>query len=417
MLFLAIRHLLSRKRQTILIFLGISLGTMMFTIISGMQLGMRDFIEERLLNNTSHIQISARERFIEREEMSERFFADQVVQWHVPPAGKREEAHIMYPQGWFDRLSNDPAVTGYAPSLNMNVIISHRNTKYPTSLTGIVPDMQERVMELEKYISEGKLADLGGGGNKVIIGNALLKKLGSQVGDHILISSGLGELRPFKIVGIFEMGVQQLDEALMFAGLKTVQTLNKTPGQINSIAVSLVNMERAHELADQWELTSRDKVQSWEEANAGFLQIFDFQDYTRIAVTFAILVVAGFGIYNVLSIMITQKRKEIAILRSIGYPPKLIMELFLIQGIILGITGALIGLGLGHLINLYMATIELGFGPGGHDGGGSKMMISYAPSIYIQGFLLAFISAILASFLPARAASKLTPLDIIRSDL
>lgn len=416
MLFLAIRHLLSRKRQTILIFLGISLGTMMFTVISGMQLGMREFIEERLLNNTSHIVISARERLIDRKEMSERFFGDEVVQWKVPPAGKREEAHIIYPQGWFDRLSSDPQVTGYAPSLGISVFISHRDAKYPASLSGIVPDLQERVMELEKYITTGKLSDLGGGGNKVIVGSALLEKLGSQLGDHILISSGLGELRPFKIVGIFEMGVQQIDESLMFAGLKTVQTLNKSPGRINSIAVSLVNMEMAHELAGQWELTSRDKVQSWEEANAGFLQIFDFQDYTRMAVTFAILVVAGFGIYNVLSIMITQKRKEIAILRSIGYPPKLILELFLIQGIILGITGAFIGLGLGHLINLYMATIELGFGPGGH-GGGSRMMISYAPSIYIQGFLLAFVSAILASLLPARAASKLTPLDIIRSDV
>ncbi|MDH5183446.1 MAG: ABC transporter permease, partial [Gammaproteobacteria bacterium] len=115
MLFLAIRHLLSRKRQTVLIFLGISLGTMMFTMISGIQLGMREFIEDRLLNNTSHIQISARDRLINKEEISRRFYPHQTVQWLVPPAGKREEAHIMYPQGWFDRLSVDPQVTAYSP--------------------------------------------------------------------------------------------------------------------------------------------------------------------------------------------------------------------------------------------------------------------------------------------------------------
>lgn len=413
MLFLAIRHLLSRKRQTVLIFLGISLGTMMFTVISGMQLGMREFVEARLLNNTSHIQITARDRLIDKEEMSRRFYAEQTVQWLVPPAGKREEAHIMYPQGWFDRLSVDPQVTGYSPSLTMNVIISHRESKYPIAITGIIPSMQEQVMDLENYITVGKLSDLGGGGGKVIIGQAMLEKLGSQVGDHILVSSGLGELRPLKIVGVFNMGVAQIDEAVMFAGLRDVQTLNKTPGQINSIAVSLVDMGLAHDLADQWELTSRDKVESWEEANAGFLQIFDFQNYTRITVTAAILIVASFGIYNVLSIMISQKRKEIAILRSIGYPPKLIMELFLIQGILLGVTGAIIGLIFGHLINMYLSTIELGV----HMGNRSTLMISYAPGIYLQGFLLAFVSAVLASFLPARAASKLTPLEIIRSDV
>ena len=414
MLFLALRHLLSRKRQTILIFLGISLGTLMFTIISGMQLGMREFIEARLLSNTSHIQISARDNIIDRDEMTERFYGDEPVHWFVPPAGKREEAHIMYPQGWFDRLSADPEVTGYSPSLSMNVIISHRNSKYPSTLVGIIPSMYQQVMDLQKYVTKGKLTDLSEGGNKIIVGEAMLKKLGSQIGDNILVSSGLGELRPLKIVGTFSLGVEQLDEALMFAALKDVQALNKTPGQINGISVSLVDMSRAHDIAAQWQLTSRDKVQSWEQANAQFLQIFDFQDYTRLAVTAAILIVAGFGIYNVLSIMISQKKKEIAILRSIGYPPKMIMELFLIQGIILGVTGAIIGLALGHLVNMYLSTITLGFGMGG---GETKMMISYALSIYIEGFLLAFVSAVLASILPARAASKLTPLDIIRSDV
>jgi lipoprotein-releasing system permease protein len=170
-------------------------------------------------------------------------------------------------------------------------------------------------------------------------------------------------------------------------------------------------MNKSQETADAWELTSTDKVESWEEANANFMEIFTIQDIVRWSVTFAILVVAGFGVYNVLSIMVTQKKREIAILRSIGYPPKYILELFLIQGMMLGVTGAIIGLSVGHGVNLYLATIKLGHG------GVGKMLISFSPTIYIIGFLLAFISAILASFLPAHGASKLTPLDIIRSEM
>ncbi|MDH5218565.1 MAG: FtsX-like permease family protein [Gammaproteobacteria bacterium] len=412
MLFLAIRHLMSRKRQTVLIFLGISLGTMMYTIISGMQLGMREFISERLLSNTSHIKISAREQKIDRAEMTERFYGpDEAVNWISPPSGIREEAHIMYPQGWFDRLRDDPEVLGYSPTMTMNVIISKGNTKHPATLSGVVPSMHNRVMNIEKYITNGKLSALSGGGNKVIVGEAMLDKIGLKVGDTVLVSSGLSEPRPLKITGTLKLGVQQIDEIIMLAALRDVQAINKTPGRITEIAVNIVDMKRAQEVADSWELTSKDKVESWEEANANFMEIFVFQDILRWTVTFAILIVAGFGIYNVLSIMITQKKKEIAILRSIGYPPKYILELFLIQGMILGITGAVIGLLGGHMINLYLSTIKLG-----HSGVGNILM-SYSPSIYISGFLLAFISAVLASILPAHAASKLTPLDIIRSEV
>lgn len=413
MLFLAIRHLMSRKRQTTLIFLGISLGTTLFVVISGLQLGMRAFIEERLLSNSSHIRISARERIIDREDIQQRFYGDTPVAWVVPPAGKREEAHIVYPQGWFDRLRDDPAVLAYSPTLAMNVIISRGSGKYPASLIGIEPGRHQQVVDLEKYIKQGKLSDLSGGGNKVIVGSGMLEKIGIKVGDSILVSSGLGEMRPLRVVGVLELGVQGIDEVLMYAALRDVQSLNKTPGQINEIAVALVDMDRAQELADAWELTSRDNVESWAEANAQFLQIFDIQDYTRIIITVAMLIVAGFGIYNVLSIMISQKKREIAILRSIGYPPRDIIELFLIQGIVLGVTGAIIGLLLGTLLNLWLANIDVAMG----HGSGVHLGISFAPSIYLQGFLLAFVSAILASILPARAAGKLTPLDIIRADI
>jgi len=103
MLFLAVRHLLSRKKQTLLILLGISLGTTMYVVISGMQLGMREFTLDRLLQNIAHIRISARDRAIDSAEMTDRFFGPSAaVRWIVPPSGKREEAHIVYPQGWFD---------------------------------------------------------------------------------------------------------------------------------------------------------------------------------------------------------------------------------------------------------------------------------------------------------------------------
>lgn len=411
MLFLAIRHLMSRKRQTLLIFLGISLASLVYVLISGLYLGMQEYVTERLLNNTAHIKISARDQSIDRAQMTRRFYGDShAVKWLVPPAGKREEAHIMYPQGWFDRLRDDPAVRAFSASLNINVIISRRDTKRAGTLGGIEPEKQIRVTGLEEYMVEGSLLDLGGGGNKIIIGDGLLERLGARVGDTINVSPGTGEARPFKIVGTLHLGVQDIDNIIMLAALRDVQQLNKTPGRVNEISIALINLDRAQELADAWKVLSRDKVESWIEANAGFLQIFNLQDFIRYTISIAILLVASFGIYNVLSIMVNQKRREIAILRSIGYAPHKILELFLIQGLMLGTGGAITGLATGFLLKQYIETIEFEAMNIDH------LILSYAPSIYIGGFLLAFVSSLLASILPARAASRLTPIDIIRSE-
>jgi len=412
MFFLALRHLLSRKRQTLLILIGISLGTTMYVVISGMQLGMREFTLDRLLQNIAHIRISARDRPIDAAEMTERFFGPEAaVRWIVPPSGKREEAHIVYPQGWFDRLRENPGVVAYAPGLSLNVIISRRQSKYPGNLSGIEPEKTMRVTAMEKYMTHGSLRDLTGGGNKLIVGEGVLERLGVRIDDFIRVSTGVGETRPFKIVGTWKLGVKQVDDVLMLASLRDVQALNRTPGRINEINVRLVDFNRAQQVADELELVARDNVESWSETNANFLQIFFIQDIVRYSVTAAILIVAGFGIYNVLSIMVTQKRREIAILRSIGFAPRKILLLFMEQGLMLGAAGAFIGLPLGFALCQYIGSIEVTF-----TGVGSHLLISYAPSIYLAGFLLAFISALLASYLPAQAASKLTPIDIIRSE-
>lgn len=411
MLFLAIRHLLSRKRQTILIFLGISLASMVYVVISGMYLGMQEFIIARLLNNTAHIKISARDQTIDSKQMTARFYDDgTAVRWIVPPSGKREEAHIMYPQGWFDRLRDDPNVHAFASSLNVNVILSRRDTKRAGSLGGIEPEKFTRVTALEEFMVEGSLLDLGGGGNKIILGDGLMENLGARVGEFIGVSAGTEEPRPFKIVGKMHLGVRDVDNIIMVAALRDVQQLNRTPGRINEISVAIVDLDRAQEIADSWKAVSRDNVESWIEANANFLEIFNLQDFIRYTISVAILLVASFGIYNVLSILVNQKRREIAILRSIGYAPHKILELFLIQGLMLGFGGAVAGVLVGVLIKRYMETIEFtGMGV-------DHLLMSYAPSIYIVGFLLALVSALVASILPARAASKMTPIDIIRSE-
>jgi len=143
------------------------------------------------------------------------------------------------------------------------------------------------------------------------------------------------------------------------------------------------------------------------------MQVIKIQDLVRIVITGAILLVSAFGIYNVLSIMISQKQKELAILRSLGYGPGKILSLILIQGLTLGLFGSLAGLLFGHLANIYIDNIDIGV----DIGKGSTLVVSYKLSIYVTAFAAAQLSAAVASYLPARHAARLTPLEIIRSNI
>jgi lipoprotein-releasing system permease protein len=412
MTFLALRQLFSRKRQTILILLGISFGTMIYVLIAGIQLGFRKYILDELLNNTAHILIQGQEDLINEKNLTPRFFGENVlVDWKSPPAGKRSESSLENYLGWSERLSKNPEVMAFSPRLSIKSLGSFKDARATLSLTGVLPDRHVKVTQLQNYMREGSFEDLRGASNKIILGSGVLESLGARVKDTILLSSGIDEPKPYKIVGKIHFGNPASDDVVAFAHLKDVQALNKTPGRISEILVSLYDMERSGELAEKWNYTSNDKVQGWEEANASFMSMIKIQDVTRMIITMSILLVAGFGIYNVLSIMISQKHKEIAILRSIGYGPEKILQLFLVQGLLLGFTGGALGLVMGFFLNLYFGSIDLGI----EIGQGSTLIISYSPTIYITAFSAACAASFIASYFPARKASELTPIEIIRS--
>ncbi len=411
MLFLALKQLFSKKKQTFLILLGISFGTMLFVAISGVQLGFRAYITSALLNNTAHIIISGSENEIEKKEVQERIFGNtELVHWISPPSGKRDESKLENYQGWAQKLRADINVYDFSPRLSINVIVKRGPIKSSVGLVGSLPLRQLRISKIEDYLQEGRFEELASGGNKIIIGSGVAKDLGVRMSQFVDVISGDGGVKPFKVVGIIKFGDERTDRSLAFAHLTDVQKLNKTPGRVTEIAVALNDMEKAEELASEWSLFSKDKVQDWKHANAMFMEMIKMQDIVRYFITISVLIVAAFGIYNVLTIMINQKRKEIAILRSIGYAPQRILELILFQGIFLGLSGGLLGLLFGFMICQVVGSVDMGF----EIGDSNHLIISYDLSIYLTAFVAALIAALIASFIPAMAASKMTPIDIIR---
>lgn len=415
MLFLALRQLLSRPQQTILTLIGITLGSAAYVSFSGIMLGFQGYIIDQLINNDAQIRISPRDEPLTEQTFQNVFFKDTEVFWIRPPSGRTDSTQLTNANGWFVKLENDSRVVGYAPQIVRQVIFINGKTIIPGKITGIDAKKQANVTTIESSIIEGSLSDLSRGGSSILLGQGLIEKLGSRLGDTINIITPKGKRYPIRIVGVLTTGNRMLDDTLAYSSIPTVQRITGSSGELTDIVIRVKDVSKAAEIASEWAAFTRDKVQSWDQAFESILSVFKMQDIVRNITTFTIILVVAFGIYNILNMVVNQKKKEIAILRSIGFNRADTIRLFVIQGSLLGAIGALLGLALGAFMNYLIDGMPIG---GTSKGGGptiSKMMVSWNTMIFVKAFLLAFLSSFAASFIPARLASKLSPVEIIRS--
>lgn len=407
--FLAVRHLLSRLRQTLITLAGVGLGVAAFVTFSNIMLGFQEYLINQLVNNDAHVRVSRREEAVSRESIEKLHFPEHpTVLWRKGPSGNRNFEQIENPLTWFRLLQEDARVQAYSPQMVAGVFFWKGGTSRSGRLIGSDPQRQVRVSNVQDYMVAGDFLATGRSGNRLIAGDGLLQKLGAEVGETVLISNGKGPLTPFQVIGAFHFGVSALDDSVAYTSLADAQSVNQTPSRISDIAIRLTDVKYAREFSDQYASISPDKIQSWDQASANILSVFRMQDLIRNFISAAIMIVAAFGIYNILNILVNQKRKDIGILRSMGFDAKDIRNLFLVQGLILGVSGGILGLLLGHGISMIMGTIRM-------KGMVDHMIISYNPKIYITGFLVAVGAAAISSYLPARTASKLQPIDVVRS--
>jgi len=407
MWFLAIKHILSRKSQTILTFLAIMLGSGGYVIFSGMQLGFQDFMVKRLIERSGHISITTRDDFINAETLKDIFFHGENVIWVNTPSGRRSYDHLTSPNQWYRKLNSSPDVIGYAPKITREAIASRGGYTQNVNLIGIDPVRQVSVTTLNEDITYGDLSSLNNGTSVIFTGERFLEMIGARLNDTINISTSDGIVTPMKIIGTFNTGDRRSDEHTIYASMNTIQKSTSSPGEITSIIVKIREFSRAAEIATEWSTLSKDRVESWDQLNKDYLNMMSNQSTVTMITTGAFIVIVAFGIYNILNMVVNHKKKDIAILRSIGYNEKDTSFLFLIQGVIIGFAGGISGLLFGFLTCMYIETIK---GPAGRP----PMMISWDIIIYIKAFFLVFGASVIASFFPARSAGKLSPIEIIR---
>lgn len=408
LLAIAFRHLMARKRQSVVSLAGIVLGVAFFMAISSLMQGSEaDFIR-RLIDNSPHITVSDEFRGNKPQPVTTAYPGTTIQLRNITPMPENRGI-----RGYIQTLQLLKTYPGLraSPSLSGQGILTFAGRNIGLTVTGMLPADITAVTTIGKYMQQGKVSNLEADSNGILIGETLSRKYGVNMGDSLPITSGTGTTRTFKVVGIFRTGRGGYDERNAFVTLPRAQALLGQPNRINSIIMKLDDAQQARTLAAKIETAISYKTESWQEQSEDMLSTLVIRNIIMYTVVSAVLLVAAFGIYNVISTVVLEKQRDIAILKSMGFEPRDIQIIFVSQGIMLGVAGAAAGMPLGVGLMLALGQVKMKV-PGTREP--VEMPLSWEWNIFAIAIAFAVTASILAALLPARKASKIEPVEILR---
>lgn len=403
-------HLLSKPKQTIVAMMGVTFGIGMFIALVSLMTGLNNFTEELTMTSSPDIHIY-NDVTEPRKSILDEINANGInVIHHQKP--KRETPKLRNAAQLVEMLRQDPRVLGAAPFLSTQVFYNYGPVQLNGNILGVDILEEDKLFDLRLKMKKGRIEDLLANREGIIIGRGLARKLNASVGDRVVITTPEGFTRILKIVGIFQMGLGAVDNVRTYANLSLVQTLmQQNQSYITNINVKLRDRLQAKVIAAELSQVIPYKSEDWETANATFLTGNKIRDIIAYAVSVTLLIVAGFGIYNILNMTIYNKMKDIAILKAMGFAGGDVKRIFMIQSLAIGFGGSLLGLVIGYGLSFLISKAPF-------DGGDfislDHFPVDFNPLFYIIGIVFGVLTTALAGYMPSRKAAHIDPIEILR---
>ena len=407
---IALGHLRKRKRQTVVSVLGVALGVGFFVGVNSLMRGFQQYFVAQVIDVAPHIVMKDEFRQPSPQPALAAYPDGAVAVSGVKP--KTEPRGIRNARAKIAEIEAMPGVA-VAPTLQGQAILRYGTRDVPISLYGIEPDRERRVTNVEQDMTVGTLEDLRSTANALIVGVGVAERLGATFGDTITAVAPTGMTLSMKITGLLKSGISSIDNGQGYALLKTVQVLEDRSNVVNQIRIRLADVTQAEPLARRIEGRIGYRTESWEETNRNVLGLFVVQNAIMYSIVGAILLVAAFGIYNIISTVVYEKTRDIAILKSLGFGERDIQAIFLAEGIIVGILGGLVGAVVGYGIVELLAQVRFA-NVGGMMAGRGGFILARETWPYLAGGAFALVASAVAALIPARRAARLNPVDIIR---
>jgi lipoprotein-releasing system permease protein len=404
---IAFAHLRTRRRQTFVSVLGVMLGVGVFVSVTALMQGFQGFFRNQIIETNPHIIVTDEIRHAPPQPLQALHEGAAVEIRRILP--RDPVRGIANAGAILDGLAEMPGIAA-APTLRGQLLLRRAGRDYAVSASGIDPAREALVTSLSRDMVQGSLDALATRQDGIVIGAALATKMGAGLGDTVAVATPAGTTTTLRIVGIFRTGIEQQDMGQVVVGLARQQSMQARPRVVNEIHIRLADISRSVPTAEAIEGRWAYKAAPWEETYSRILDVFVLQNAIIGLATGSVLVVAAFGIFNIISTVVMEKARDVAILRSIGMAGRNVVSVFVIEGVVVGLLGISAGAALGWLMSYGMSLLPA---PGATDPS-ETLRIAQSPWIYGIAATIAFISAIFASWLPARRAARTDPLTIIR---
>ena len=407
---LGVRYVRAKRRNSFISFislismLGIALGVAALIIVISVMNGFQSELRERMVAATAHVEVKG--------------FETPLNDW--PSVASL--------------LKQNPQVAAVAPYVQGEGMWVNGEINKPSLVRGIDPAAEAQVASVQKHMKVGTLDALKPGEWGVILGIDLARSLGVRVGEKVALVTPQGTVTPagtaprvksFTVVGLFEIGWIEADSRVALIHMADAQRLYQLADAVTGIRVKLHDLMQARAVSDQWLRTLPPGlgISDWTTQNASFFKAVQMEKKVMFIILTLIVAVAAFNLVSTLVMVVTDKQADIAILRTLGARPMGIMQIFVVQGAIIGVVGTLLGFVFGLLVafnlDVVVGTIERIFGVTFIDK--TVYLITELPSKVVASdvifiVLMSLGLSLLATLYPSWRASRVNPAEALRYD-
>lgn len=404
-------HLLAKKKQTLVAMLGVTFGISMFIVMISFMTGVNSFLFDIAIDGSPHVRLYNPIESTQLTPAQKLLDSSHVIM----TSGKRPKNELPRIKNGFRiaaEIEQMPGVSGVLTQVNSQVFFNNGPVQLPVTVVGTDADKEISMYHLDKKLESGSIKELKTNDDAILIGSGLAKKMNLRNEDRFSITTPEGGIFMLKVAGTFSTGVAAVDNSRAYADIKTLQKLlNESPDYVTDIHIRLYDKNDAMTFKTQLAKRYGYKAEDWQEANAGILAGESIRYFMTAIVSLTLLIVAGFGIYNIMNMNIINKMRDIAILKATGFEGRDIIAIFLLQALIIGFFGGLLGLGLGLFFSYLISITPF---PAGDIFKVETFPVSFDLIFYVAGLLFGMITTLFAGLFPSRKAAQIDPVDIIR---
>lgn len=396
-------YIISNKKLTAVAAAGVVLGMSIYIFMNSMLVGFDKSSSASIFKTTSHIRV------YKDDEISKVLVKNSkenyvIINPKIVPSNNT----IINPKLISETILKQTEVTVVTPQVSVNVFYNNGKSQISGLAIGIKPEEANVMYNIKSFMAEGNFDLLKSNPNGIIIGSGIAEKMNAKIGDNINLTSSKSVNKTYKVVGIFKTNNSKIDKSNSYVNLASSQQLLKEGASyITDINVNIVDPEKAKAIAEKISNITGYKAEGWKEANETFMAANKMRKMIITFVSLTILLVAGFGIYNILNMTVSQKINDIAILKAMGFKGKDVIRVFVTQAVTIGIMGVIGGMIMATVLITFLKKVYVG-------GDIGYFPIDYEPTKYLQGVVIGLVITFFAGYIPAKKAAQVDPVTIFR---